>query len=225
MQQFTSANVLKSTSINQVMLIHVFMILVFAAGCKKETIQNTAPEANAGQYKYIATPADTVVLKGHANDKENNVVSYSWRKVSGPAAIVIENPNSLETKVRNLEVGEYEFELTVIDSYGLQGRGTVKVFVLKVGQNEVIFKDLTWEGSLDWGFSVAVNNFSSFVPQGTLYLVFLRNKFSNTWTPVLKAAHSKVTDKYGYGVSEDGDTIYINANNDVEGEIDVKVQF
>ncbi len=137
-------------------------------------------------------------------------------------SLLIENPASLETKVRNLKVGEYAFELTVIDSLGLQGRDTVKVFVLHVGQNEVTFKDLTW--SCPMGCTVVVNNFTSFVPQGTAVLVFLREKNSTTWLPVIKEEHWTGTEKYVYGVYNDSDTFWIYAN-DEEGKVDVKIQF
>jgi hypothetical protein len=98
MRQFISPDVLKAISIYKVMLVPAFMILLFAAGCEKEKvvttnipppaiqpptpppITNTAPRANAGQTKYVAFPADSIFLKGSAYDKENNIVSYSWKK-------------------------------------------------------------------------------------------------------------------------------------------------
>jgi hypothetical protein len=244
MRQFTSPDFLKAISSYRVMFIPAFIILLFTTGCEKEKvvttnipppaiqpptppptpppITNTAPRANAGQTKYVAFPADSIFLKGSAYDKENNVASYVWKKVSGPESFNIENPAYLETKVRNLKVGEYAFELTVIDSLGLQGRDTVKVFVLHVGQNEVTFKDLTW--SCPMGCTVVVNNFTSFVPQGTAVLVFLREKNSTTWLPVIKEEHWTGTEKYVYGVYNDSDTFWIYSN-DEEGKLDVKIQF
>jgi hypothetical protein len=167
MRQFISPDVLKAFSTYRVMLVPAFMILLFATGCEKEKIvstnipppaiqpptppptpppiTNTAPRANAGQTKYVAFPADSIFLKGSAYDKENNVASYVWKKVSGPESFNIENPAYLETKVRNLKVGEYAFELTVIDSLGLQGRDTppqwmyISCYLLKISNNKNLF--------------------------------------------------------------------------------------
>jgi hypothetical protein len=109
---------------------------------------NTAPRAYAGRDVWVPFPVDSVVLSGFATDRESNIASYEWKKVSGPASYSVESPNSLQTKVAGLEIGTYEFEFTVTDAGGLTDKDTVSILVydpLTTTETELILKnELSW---------------------------------------------------------------------------------
>jgi hypothetical protein len=124
------------------------MLLMANVGCKKDapgdnsihinppsppltTKPNTAPISNAGNDQYVFFPATFCTLKGVAQDLENNIQTILWRKISGPSSssFLIEHPDSLSTKVNNLQIGVYLFELSVTDSMRLYGKDTIKVTV------------------------------------------------------------------------------------------------
>jgi hypothetical protein len=71
------------------------------------------------------------VLDGTGStDPDNNISSYSWAKIEGPASYNVSNNNATKTTVSDLIEGVYKFELTVIDTDGLFSSDTVLVTVL-----------------------------------------------------------------------------------------------
>jgi len=201
----------------------LLLITIFIPSCKKDVVRNTAPDVYAGENKYLGFLEDSCLLLGRATDKENNIASYYWKKLSGPAGSSIDNPNSQETKVRGLQMGEYSFELTVTDLLGLQGRDTVKVSVLQIGQNEMIFKDLEW--NCFWGCSVEIEDFYSFIPRDKPFLVFLRKTSLSPWQLVNPLDQQVITDLYSYNIWNN--IFYIDAKyENVETyNVDVKIQY
>jgi ribosomal protein L14 len=89
---------------------------------------NVPPVANAGADKVVILPANSVSLGGSGSDSDGTIVSYSWSKVSGPAA-TITSPASANTTVTGLTAGVYVFQLTVTDNSGATGADTVQVTV------------------------------------------------------------------------------------------------
>lgn len=211
----------------------IIFLTIFIPSCKKDAvitnpprrdtvqvIENTAPTANAGENKYVVSPEEQVLLKASATDKENNIASYYWKILTGPAGSTLDNPNSPETIVRGLQMGEYSFELTVSDLPGLQGRDTVNVFV--IGQNEVIFKDLEWD--CFWECVVEIKDFYSFIPRDKPFLVFLRKSiFSSPWQLVNPYDQRVITDKYSYEIS--GEKLFRIYGIDETWNVDVKIQY
>ncbi len=122
--------------------IHLFIIslaciMVFIS-CKKEPDQittppptsgNRPPVANAGADQTITLPANNVNLNGSGSaDPDNNIVSYVWTKIAGPAATVV-STNAVQTQVAGLVQGVYQFELKVTDAGGLFSKDTVMINV------------------------------------------------------------------------------------------------
>ena len=92
---------------------------------------NQPPVANAGKDTIILLPVNTVMLDGSAStDPDNNIVSYSWTKISGPSSFNIVNVNAVQTQVSNLTEGTYQFELKVTDAGGLIDRDTMMVTLM-----------------------------------------------------------------------------------------------
>lgn len=114
--------------------IGLLVLACLMSTCRKETISiNHPPVANAGNDISLVLPTDSTTLDGSAStDPENNISSYTWRKISGPASYQIIEPNSAKTKLNKLTGGVYLFELKVIDKESLTTKDTVKVIVSSV---------------------------------------------------------------------------------------------
>ena len=96
---------------------------------------NQAPVANAGNGSSIVLPVSTVTLDGTASsDPDNNIASYSWKELSGPATATITSAGSAKTTATGLvSAGQYIFQLTVTDSAGASSTATVKITVAGAG--------------------------------------------------------------------------------------------
>jgi len=91
---------------------------------------NRPPVANAGTDQTIILPTNTVNLDGSSStDPDNNITSYSWTKISGPASFTISNANAIQAQVINLVHGVYQFELRVTDAGTLFSKDTMQVTI------------------------------------------------------------------------------------------------
>lgn len=95
-----------------------------------KAVENTYPIADAGKDQTITLPKNSVMLDGsESHDPDGEVVSYSWKKISGPAQGSIKTPNESITEVYNLNEGSYQFELTITDNEGASHKAIVNVKV------------------------------------------------------------------------------------------------
>jgi hypothetical protein len=92
------------------------------------TAGNGIPVANAGSDKVVASSATMVTLTGSATDKEGSISSYSWTKMSGPAATLSGNSSSTLT-LSGLSAGTYVFRLQATDAAGNTDSDYVKLTV------------------------------------------------------------------------------------------------
>lgn len=133
-------------------------------GCKKEPIPPStqlppvvpvvpivpappvAPVANAGADIKIEIPKTWTDLPYSATDADNNIKSYSWKKISGPESHWLEWHYFPLVSVVWMEEGEYEFELTVTDKDSLFDKDTVKVTVFS-NLKKYVVKDLKRDSS------------------------------------------------------------------------------
>ena len=147
-------------------------------------VPNSAPISNAGQDIVIFFPTNFCTLSGKAQDIENNIQTILWSKISGPSSFFIEHPDSLLTKVSNLQIGVYQFELTVTDSIGLYGKDTIQVIVNQssANSNEIIFQNQTWV--YPWYSAIEVKNFYSLIPSGSVFRIFIRRDTNPGWIEV-----------------------------------------
>lgn len=93
---------------------------------------NKPPVANAGADVSITLPATTAQLDGSAStDPDGTITSYTWTKISGPAAGVITTSDANKTTITGLTIaGDYVYELSVKDNGGTSATDQVKVTVL-----------------------------------------------------------------------------------------------
>lgn len=102
---------------------------------KKETPRPPAAKplvANAGDDQTITLPTNEVRMSASAShDPNGGTFSSNWSKISGPASIVISNPNNSVTALRNLTEGVYSILLTITGTNGTTATDTVKITVKK----------------------------------------------------------------------------------------------
>ncbi|KAM4699587.1 dyslexia-associated protein KIAA0319-like protein homolog isoform 1-T2 [Discoglossus pictus] len=90
---------------------------------------NKPPEADPGPDKELTLPVDSTTLDGSRSTDDQKIVSYLWEQTRGPDGVKIENANSSIARLTGLQVGNYEFTLTVKDERDLKSQATVSVIV------------------------------------------------------------------------------------------------
>jgi dienelactone hydrolase len=91
-------------------------------------LPNVNPVADAGLDQIINLPKDSTSLTGTATDTDGTIVSYSWSKVSGGTAILVDNTKST-VKITGMQAGSYVFRLTATDDKGGTHSDDVSVLV------------------------------------------------------------------------------------------------
>jgi hypothetical protein len=93
---------------------------------------NFPPIADAGASDTINLPASTYTLDAsHSMDPDGTIQSYEWKEVSGPNTVNSSSMNSSEVTISDLQVGVYEFQVTVTDN---EGASSVAIMKLTVNQ-------------------------------------------------------------------------------------------
>jgi hypothetical protein len=92
-------------------------------------IPNVRPVADAGSDIEATLPDVNIELDGsNSSDADGTITSYSWVKVSGPAA-TITNSTGTNPGIVGVTEGEYVFRLTVTDNDGESSSDDVKVII------------------------------------------------------------------------------------------------
>ncbi|XP_059205443.1 dyslexia-associated protein KIAA0319-like protein [Centropristis striata] len=117
---------------------YTFQLTVTDSAGQQETAQvtvivqpenNKPPKADAGPEKELTLPVDRTTLDGSKSSDDQKIATYHWKQTKGPDGVKIENADSAVATVTGLEVGTYEFTLTVTDERKLQSSDTVTVIV------------------------------------------------------------------------------------------------
>lgn len=93
-------------------------------------VPNIPPVANAGPDISITLPVNQSQIAGSGSDADGSIISYTWRKISGPGSPIISNPNSATCIVSALSQGTFRFELKVVDNQNATSRDTMVLTVL-----------------------------------------------------------------------------------------------
>lgn len=88
--------------------------------------KNRIPVANAGTDKTAAS--STYTLTGSGTDSDGSIVSYTWKKIAGPACSM-SNANTAKLSLSSLNPGTYMFRLTVKDNAGATDSDYVKLTI------------------------------------------------------------------------------------------------
>jgi gliding motility-associated-like protein len=98
-------------------------------------ITNNAPVADAGGNQTINLPTNSIILFGSGSDSDGSVTSYSWTKVSGGAATLV-NATSPTLTLTGLVAGVYKFRLRVTDNSGATNDDVATVLVNDIAANQ-----------------------------------------------------------------------------------------
>lgn len=122
------------------MILMAFIIIQLS--CQKKFLcpdceTNKPPVARAGSDQIITLPKDSTVLDGSASsDADGSIVAFEWTKISGPPSSNIITPNLMTTVAKSLEMGVYQFELTIRDNGGLSAKDTVQIIIDNAAVNQ-----------------------------------------------------------------------------------------
>ncbi|XP_034456020.1 dyslexia-associated protein KIAA0319-like protein isoform X2 [Hippoglossus hippoglossus] len=117
---------------------YTFQLTVTDSSGQQETAQvtvivqpenNKPPVADAGPEKELTLPVDRTTLDGSKSSDDQKIATYHWEQTSGPDNVKIENADAAVATMTGLEVGRYEFTLTVTDDRKLKSTDTVIVIV------------------------------------------------------------------------------------------------
>lgn len=92
---------------------------------------NSPPLASAGHAVTINLPQTWTILNASQSKDDINIKSYRWQQLSGPTAINILNPNQTTTNATGLTIGQYLFQVSVIDENSNNASDTVTVTVVQ----------------------------------------------------------------------------------------------
>ncbi len=187
---------------NSTIILFIFCLsTILVTGCKKDNIKipepyNSAPVVKAGPDQIYSMLASHTTLSGSVEDREGNIKSVMWKKVTGPDSFLIENETAVFTKIKNLVQGVYQFELTAWDTRGLLGKDTVIVIIGDdPTKSEVIFRGLEW--TTPWYNSIEVKKFTDMFPMYNLE-VFIQRETDMKWENVAPAWTGPITTEYEY---------------------------
>lgn len=78
---------------------------------------NQLPIADAGINTTISLPTNSLTLDGSKSyDPDGEIISYEWRRISGPTQFKLTNAKAAKTELSGLVEGTYVFRLTVTDN-------------------------------------------------------------------------------------------------------------
>ncbi len=96
---------------------------------RRIVVTNATPQANAGTDFGSLLPNNIVLNGTGSNDPDGAIVSYKWKKISGPSSYTFIDSTVVSPTVQNLAVGQYGFELTVTDNFGATSKDSVIAYI------------------------------------------------------------------------------------------------
>lgn len=107
---------------------------------------NLPPNAKAGNDTTINLPLNWVALNATESTDDIKITDYFWKQISGPAKSIIMNANTSLANATMLTLGDYVFEVMVIDESNNNATSKVKVTVVQGENCWIVFSrfDLTF---------------------------------------------------------------------------------
>jgi len=202
--------------LNLILYSIFFAALIINPGCKPEKfspghirVPNPPPPPppptqqpfgmNTGVDVTIETPINFAILHGYAYYNTGGL-KFRWEKITGPSSYSLQDPDSLITKVSNLVLGVYQFELKATDTAGNSIRDTMTVNVEPATSpgNQVYFWDLTWICPVG-GCGIMLDDVYSYVPANTPFNLYIMRDNSSGWELIVPYSPG-TTSTYLYSV-------------------------
>lgn len=92
---------------------------------------NLPPVARAGKNITISLPLTWTLLNANESTDDLKITQYFWKQTSGPTLSQILNVNSSLANATMLTLGDYTFEVTVIDESNNNASDVVKITVIQ----------------------------------------------------------------------------------------------
>jgi PKD repeat protein len=92
---------------------------------------NLPPVARAGNNVTISLPLTWMILNANESTDDIKITQYIWRQLSGPSNSLILNANDSIANATSLTLGDYIFEVTVIDENNNNATDRVKITVIQ----------------------------------------------------------------------------------------------
>lgn len=92
---------------------------------------NLPPLARAGNNVTISLPLTWVILNANESTDDIKITQYEWKQISGPSNSLILKPNDSVANATLLTLGDYIFEVTVIDEHNNNATDRVKITVIQ----------------------------------------------------------------------------------------------
>ncbi len=223
-------------NLNIMKRINLYGLLIFGttvliiSGCTEETLSiapplppviTGPPISYAGGDIIVLLPTDFFWLSGTYSDTGAvKIYNILWKKISGPSSYILENPNSLRTKVSKLEKGIYEFELSVTNQRGLIGKDIVRVTVSEIPENndEITLKDMAWVCPM--GCHIEIKNIYSHLPAGSVFQIYIQRDNSANWEEVINDESSQLPEGVKYTYKLYNGNLYIFTYNNSDEQTD-----
>ena len=172
--------------------------------------------------QWISVKSDSTVLSAYTPTPVS-VSSYRWRKVSGPGNPIIDDSTKLTTQVRNLQLGDYIFEVSAMNATGKTDKDSVRIYVLNPMTSGIVLKNFFWICPMGCS-SQTVSKIYSLVPPGKPLQVFIKYIDSPTWLPI-ESTYTAPYDKIYLNISSEGN-FSLYADYPREGvKFDIKIEF
>lgn len=186
---------------------------------------NRPPIAIAGLDFTGILYSNSITLWGNAyNTDIGDTVLTTWSKIAGPPCTIV-SPQQLITKVTNLLVGEYQFELLASDKYGATDRDTVAIKIISIEPitSPVDIFNLSWIYPM--GCSIYIYDIYSNILSNTPLRVFIKFVNQAVWQEALPMSqYSTNTLTYYYDI-DGNDKIVLYTDLEVNTNVDVKILF
>lgn len=122
---------------------------------------NLPPLAKAGNNVTISLPQTWAILNANESSDDIKITQYQWRQISGPSNSLILNANDSLANATLLTLGDYIFEVTVIDENNNNATDRVKITIIQEKNAAPVAKILGGNKNVTLPLSVLIINGSA----------------------------------------------------------------
>jgi hypothetical protein len=172
----------------------------------------------------IELPLNFAMLNGEVSGPGRNGARFSWQKINGPASYLIEKPDSLFTKVSNLEVGVYQFMLTAETTSGEYKSDTMTLIVQNASSpnKQIHFWNLNW--LCPFGCSIWLGFVSSYFSVNTPITVYIKREGTQSWDIVVPDSVFS-SERYFYSITNGQLCVFEDSYVDATDHPEIKIVF